>query len=124
MELNTASSELLSYVSGLGQQLAKKIVEYRNEHGPFRSRRELVEVPRLGDKAFEQAAGFLRIRNGENLLDASAVHPESYYIVEKMAENLNCGVEDLMKNPALRNKIDLKKYVTEETGLPTLNDSQ
>lgn len=122
VELNTASSELLSYVSGLGQQLAKKIVEYRNEHGPFRSRRELVEVPRLGDKAFEQAAGFLRIRNGENLLDASAVHPESYYIVEKMAENLNCGVEDLMKNPALRNKIDLKKYVTEETGLPTLND--
>lgn len=79
-------------------------------------------MPRLGDKAFEQAAGFLRIRNGENLLDASAVHPESYYIVEKMAENLNCGVEDLMKNPALRNKIDLKKYVTEETGLPTLND--
>jgi uncharacterized protein len=122
VELNTASSELLSYVSGLGQQLAKKIVEYRNEHGPFRSRGELVEVPRLGDKAFEQAAGFLRIRNGENLLDASAVHPESYYIVEKMAENLNCGVEDLMKNPALRNKIDLKKYVTEETGLPTLND--
>ncbi|WP_347273343.1 Tex family protein [Candidatus Kuenenia sp.] len=122
VELNTASSELLSYVSGLGQQLAKKIVEYRNEHGPFRSRKELVEVPRLGDKAFEQAAGFLRIRNGENLLDASAVHPESYYIVEKMAEHLNCGVEDLMKNPAFRSKIDLKKYVTEETGLPTLND--
>jgi len=122
VELNTASKELLSYVSGLGTQLAKKIVEYRNENGPFKNRAELVKVPRLGDKAFEQAAGFLRIRNGENPLDSSAVHPESYYIVEKMAEDLHCGVEDLIKNPSLRNKIDLKKYVTDETGLPTLND--
>ncbi|MCF6150128.1 MAG: RNA-binding transcriptional accessory protein [Candidatus Kuenenia sp.] len=122
VELNTASRELLSYVSGLGPQLAKKIVEYRNEHGPFKSRAELIKVPRLGDKAFEQAAGFLRIRDGENPLDSSAVHPESYYIVEKMARDLNCGIEDLIKTSLFRSKIDLKKYVTEEIGLPTLND--
>ena len=98
VEVNTASKQLLTYVSGLGPQLAKAIVGYRNEHGPFGSREGLKKVPRLGPKAFEQAAGFLRIRGAENPLDASAVHPESYPIVEAMARDLGCSVNDLMQD--------------------------
>ena len=122
VELNTASKELLSYVSGLGPQLAKGIVEYRNANGPFKDRTSLTNVPRLGAKAFEQAAGFLRIRGAENPLDTSAVHPETYHIVEKMASDLGCAVKDLIKDESLRKKIKLKDYVTETIGLPTLND--
>lgn len=122
VEVNTASKQLLTYVSGLGPQLAKNIVEHRNANGPFRSRKQLTEVPRLGAKAFEQAAGFLRIRDGENPLDTSAVHPESYSIVEKMAKDLGCKVSDLLRDESLRRKIDPRKYVTETVGLPTLND--
>jgi len=122
VELNTASSALLTYVSGLGPALAEKIVAWRNERGPFASREELQNVPRLGAKAFVQAAGFLRILNGTNPLDASAVHPESYAIVDRMAEDLNCSVADLMRDEALREKIDPTRYVTGEIGLPTLND--
>ena len=122
VEVNTASKQLLTYVSGLGPQLAKGMVGYRNEHGPFQSREELKKVPRLGPKAFEQSAGFLRIRDGENLLDASAVHPESYPVVESMARDLGCSVKDLMRDVALRGKIDLTRYITETVGLPTLND--
>jgi uncharacterized protein len=122
VEVNTASKQLLTYVSGLGPQLAKGIVEHRNEHGPFPSREGLKQVPRLGPKAFEQAAGFLRIRDGENPLDRSAVHPESYAIVDAMARDLSCSVLDLMHNEKLRKRIDLKQYVSEKVGLPTLND--
>jgi uncharacterized protein len=122
VEVNTASKQLLTYVSGLGPQLAKGIVEHRNEHGPFRSREELKEVHRLGPKAFEQAAGFLRIRDGENPLDRSAVHPESYPIVDAMARDLSCSVLDLMQDERLRKRIDLKQYVSEKVGLPTLSD--
>lgn len=122
VELNTASKQLLTYVSGLGEKLAHSIVEYRNINGPFKSREELLKVPRLGQKAFEQAAGFLRIRNAKNPLDRSAVHPESYNIVYKMAEDLKCTVQDLMDNEHLRRKINLKNYITETVGLPTLND--
>ncbi len=122
VEVNTSSKQLLMYVSGLGPQLAKGIVEYRNEHGPFKSREELKKVPRLGPKAFEQAAGFLRIRDGENPLDRSAVHPESYPIVDAMARDLDCSVIDLMRDEKLRRKIDLKQYVSDRVGLPTLND--
>jgi uncharacterized protein len=122
VEVNTASKQLLTYVSGLGSQLAKGILEYRNEHGPFRSREGLKQVPRLGPKAFEQAAGFLRIRGGENPLDRSAVHPESYPIVDAMAKDLSCSVLDLMGDEELRKKIDLKQYVSEKVGIPTLND--
>jgi protein Tex len=122
VEVNTASKELLSYVSGLGPGLAKAIVEYRNANGPFQGRAALKKVPRLGEKAYEQAAGFLRIHQAENPLDASAVHPESYGIVMQMAKDLNCTVKDLMTNQDLRKKIDLKKYVTDSVGLPTLTD--
>jgi len=122
VEVNTASKQLLTYVSGLGPQLAKAIVGYRNEHGPFGSREGLRKVPRLGPKAFEQAAGFLRIRGAEDPLDASAVHPESYPIVEAMARDLSCSVDDLMRTEDLRKQIDLKRYMTETVGLPTLND--
>ncbi|GAB4139291.1 MAG: Tex family protein [Bacteroidia bacterium] len=122
VELNTASKQLLSYVSGIGPSLAKSIVEYRNERGPFKSRKDLMDVPRLGEKVFEQAAGFLRIRNGKHPLDKSAVHPESYYIVEQMAKDLGCTIEELMHDKELRKKVDLKKYVTEKVGMPTLND--
>ncbi|NWG02651.1 MAG: RNA-binding transcriptional accessory protein [Syntrophaceae bacterium] len=122
VEVNTASKQLLSYISGLGSQLAMGIVEYRNEHGPFRSREELKQVPRLGPKAFEQAAGFLRIRDGVNPLDRSAVHPESYPIVDAMARDLGCSVLDLMVDDTLRRKIDLEQYVSDKVGLPTLND--
>ncbi len=122
VEVNTASKQLLTYVSGLGPQLARGIVEYRNEHGPFRSRQELKQVPRLGPKAFEQAAGFLRIRDGENPLDRSAVHPESYPIVDAMARDLGCSVLDLMHDEKLRKRIDLGQYLSDKAGLPTLND--
>jgi len=122
VEANTASPQLLAYVSGLGPQLAKNILAYRNENGAFRSRGELKKVPRLGPKAFQQAAGFLRIRDSANPLDASAVHPESYHVVEAMAKDLGCSVSDLMRDEALRKKIDLPRYVTAEVGLPTLND--
>ncbi|MGV3586195.1 MAG: Tex family protein [Adhaeribacter sp.] len=122
VEVNTASKQLLTYVSGLGPSLAQNIVEYRNQNGPFKSRSELKKVPRLGDKAFEQAAGFLRIRDAKNPLDASAVHPERYDLVQKMAADLNATVTDLMKSAELRQKLDLKKYVTAEVGLPTLQD--
>lgn len=122
VEVNTASKQLLSYVSGLNSTHAANIVAFRNENGPFKSRRDLLKVPRLGDKAFEQAAGFLRIRAADNPLDASSVHPERYPVVEKMAADLGCTVADLMAKPELRQKIDLKKYVSADVGLPTLQD--
>ena len=122
VEVNTASKQLLMYVSGLGPQLAGNVVEHRNQHGPFQSRDELKNVSKLGPKTFEQAAGFLRIGDGSNPLDASAVHPEAYPIVDAMARDLNCAVSDLMRNDALRKEIDLNKYVTDTIGLPTLKD--
>lgn len=122
VELNTASKELLSYVSGLGGQLAQNIVKHRQENGPFNSRTQLKKVKRLGPKAYEQCAGFLRIRNAKNPLDTSAVHPESYGVVEKMAKNLNCKVVDLVSDSGLRQSINVKDYVTDTVGLPTLND--
>lgn len=122
VEVNTASKELLSYVSGLSPSLAKNILEYRNQNGPFKSREALMKVPRLGEKVFEQAAGFLRIHEAENPLDSSAVHPESYPIVEQMAADLGCSVKELMSSAELRKQLDLKKYVTEKVGLPTLTD--
>ncbi|TDO20005.1 Tex family protein [Pedobacter duraquae] len=122
VELNTASKQVLAYVSGLGPQLAQNIVSYRNEHGAFKNRDSLKKVPRLGDKAFEQAAGFLRIRNSEHALDASGVHPERYNLVNKMARDLNCSVAQLMKSPDLQKQINLQQYVSDETGLPTLTD--
>lgn len=122
VEVNTASKQLLAYVSGVGPALAQNIIDYRNKNGAFKSRNELKKVARFGEKAFEQAAGFLRIRNSVNPLDQSAVHPESYYVVEKMAKNLNCGIEELMSKEELRKLINLKDFVTEKTGLPTLTD--
>lgn len=122
VEVNTASKQLLTYVSGLGPVLAQNIVNYRNEKGPFKSRDEIRKVPRLGDKAFEQAAGFLRIRNATNPLDASAVHPERYDLVEKMAKDIGAKLTDLMSSEELRSKIILKNYVSETVGLPTLQD--
>jgi len=122
VEINTASKELLSYVSGIGPSLAQNIVDYRNKNGAFGTRQALKKVPRLGDKAFEQSAGFMRVRNSKNPLDKCAVHPESYPVVKKMAGNLGCKVEDLMADEALRKKIVLNNFVTEKTGLPTLKD--
>jgi uncharacterized protein len=122
VELNTASKQLLSYVSGLNSATAAAIVARRNEKGPFKSRADLKEVPRLGPKAFEQAAGFLRIRDGAHPLDASAVHPERYALVEKMAADIGATVADLMRDGKLRAKIKLENYVTADVGLPTLND--
>lgn len=122
VEVNTASKQLLTYVSGLGPQLARNIVEYRNENGPFKSRKELLKVPRMGEKAFEQAAGFLRISSAKNPLDKSAVHPESYPIVEKMATDLKSSVEQLIQDKDLRKQIVLKNYETDTVGLPTLTD--
>lgn len=122
VNVNTASKHLLTYVSGLGPTLAQNIVDYRTENGPFESRRQLLKVPRMGAKAYEQCAGFLRIPQSKNPLDNSAVHPESYPIVEQMAKDLNCTVSDLIKDKELRSKIDLKKYVTDTVGLPTLTD--
>ena len=122
VEANTASRQLLTYVSGLGPQLAKNIVRHREENGPFASRKAFMKVDRLGAKAFEQAAGFLRIGGASNPLDSSAVHPESYPIVEAMANDLGCAIRDLMENEGIRKKISKEKYVTETVGLPTLND--
>jgi uncharacterized protein len=122
VEVNTASKELLSYVSGLGPQLAKNIVEFRNAKGPFSTREDLKKVPRMGEKAYEQCAGFLRIRDGKNPLDASAVHPERYDLVAKMAKDLHCKPEDLMQKQEIRQKIDIQKYLSPEVGLPTLKD--
>jgi uncharacterized protein len=122
VEVNTASKQLLSYVSGLGPSLAANIVEYRNQHGAFKKRDELKEVSRLGEKAYEQAAGFLRIRNAQNPLDQSAVHPERYKLVERMAKDQQCTVNDLIKDVERRKSINLQQYVDEETGLPTLQD--
>ncbi|HEY0741248.1 MAG TPA: Tex family protein, partial [Chryseosolibacter sp.] len=122
VEVNTASKELLSYVSGLSPALAKNIVEFRNQNGPFKDREALMQVPRLGEKVFEQAAGFLRIHNANNPLDASAVHPESYEVVNKMAADLGCTVKDLMSSAELRKQLDLNKYVSGKFGLPTLTD--
>jgi len=122
VEVNTASKQLLTYVSGLGPQLAQNIVDYRSESGPFKSRQELKKVTRLGAKAFEQAAGFLRIRDGVNPLDSSAVHPESYHVVQAMAADAGCLVADLMKKESLRATIRLQNYVSDTVGLPTLSD--
>ena len=122
VEVNTASKQLLTYVSGLGPQLARNIVEYRNENGPFESRRQLKKVPRLGAKAFEQAAGFLRIRDAANPLDSSAVHPESYHVVDSMAADVGGTVAQLITDSSLRTKVQLQNYVTDTVGLPTLND--
>ena len=122
VELNTSSKQLLSYVSGIGPSLAKSIVEYRNKHGAFQSREDLKKVPRLGDKAFEQAAGFLRLAESNNPLDRSAVHPESYQVVELMASKLHCEISDLMTSEELRKKIRLNEFITEKAGLPTLQD--
>lgn len=122
VDVNTASKEILTYISGLGPKLAEAIVKYRSAHGPFRSRSDLRNVPRLGPRAFEQAAGFLRIRDGENPLDASAVHPESYEVVKAMADDLGVSVQELMRREELPKKIDLKRYVSENIGRPTLQD--
>jgi uncharacterized protein len=122
VEVNTASKHLLTYISGLGPQLAQNIVDYRMENGPFKARKELLKVKRMGEKAFEQSAGFLRIRNASNPLDASAVHPESYHVVEKMSKDLGCEVIELMKDESKRKEIKLDRYITPVTGLPTLKD--
>ncbi|MDH6309108.1 uncharacterized protein M2451_001679 [Dysgonomonas sp. PFB1-18] len=122
VNVNTASKHLLTYVSGLGPVLAQNIVNYRAEHGAFKSRKELMKVARMGEKAFEQSAGFLRIADADNPLDNSAVHPESYHVVEKMAKDLKCTVKDLITNKELKKSLDLQKYVTDTVGLPTLND--
>ena len=122
VQVNTASQQLLAYVSGLGPTLAKNVIIYRNENGPFLSRKDLKKVPRLGSKAFELAAGFLRIDNSENPLDASTVHPESYHIVDRMARDLGCGITDLIRRDDLRRQINLESYTGEEYGLPTLQD--
>ena len=122
VNLNTASRHLLTYISGLGPTLAQNIVDYRAENGAFASRKELMKVPRMGAKAFEQCAGFLRIPDAKNPLDNSAVHPESYAVVEHIAKDMKCSVEDLIKNKDIRSKIDIKKYVSDKVGLPTLTD--
>ena len=122
VNLNTASRHLLTYISGLGPTLAQNIVDYRAENGAFTSRKELMKVPRMGAKAFEQCAGFLRIPGAKNSLDNSAVHPESYAVVEHIAKDMKCSVEDLIKNKEIRDKIDIKKYVSDKVGLPTLMD--
>lgn len=122
VNVNTASKHLLTYISGLGPSLAQNIVDYRTEHGPFQSRQALLKVPRMGQKAFEQCAGFLRIPNEKNPLDNSAVHPESYSIVEQMAKDLSCSVQDLINNKALKKELNLNQYITKNVGLPTLLD--
>lgn len=122
VNVNTASKHLLTYVSGLGPVLAQNIVDYRATNGAFKSRRELMKVPRMGDKAFEQCAGFLRISGAENPLDNSAVHPESYFVVEEMAKDLKCTVKELIDNKELKKSLKLDKYISDKVGLPTLND--
>ena len=122
VDVNTASKHILTYISGLGPALAQNIVNYRSEHGAFPNRKALLKVPKMGAKTYEQAAGFLRVTNSNHPLDNSAVHPESYAIVERMAKDLHCTVSDLMKQPELRKQIDLQRYVTSEVGMPTLTD--
>ena len=122
VDVNTASKHILTYISGLGPALAQNIVNYRSENGPFPNRKALLKVPKMGAKTYEQAAGFLRVTNSDNPLDNSAVHPESYAIVERMAKDLHCMVSDLMQRAELRQQIDLKRYVTSEVGIPTLTD--
>jgi len=120
--LNSASKQLLTYVSGVGPALAQNIIDFRNKNGAFKTRFELKKVSRFGEKAFEQAAGFLRIRDGENILDRSAVHPESYDVVSAMAEKMKCGIADLIQNEDMRKNINIQDFVTETKGLPTLTD--
>jgi uncharacterized protein len=122
VEVNTAGKELLSRVAGLNDTIAANMILFRNENGPFKSRKAFLKVPRLGPKAFEQAAGFLRIHDGDHPLDKSGIHPESYGVVEKMAKDLKIGVQDLLMNPDEIKKIDLKHYITESVGIPTLKD--
>ena len=122
VEVNTASQQLLTYASGIGPSLAKNMIEYRNQNGPFKNRQDLKKVPRLGPRAFEQSAGFLRIRNSENPLDSSAIHPENYTLVNRIARDLKCTVRDLMQNPDLHEQINLENYISEKVGLPTLSD--
>lgn len=122
VNVNTASQHLLTYISGLGPQLAQNIVDYRKENGPFASRTEIQKVPRMGAKAFEQSAGFLRISDAKNPLDNSAVHPESYFVVEKIAKDLKCSIQELIKSDELREQVEWNKYVTDKIGLPTLED--
>lgn len=122
VNVNTASKHLLTYISGLGPTLAQNIVDYRAKSGPFKTRKEFLKVPRMGEKAFEQCAGFLRIADAKNPLDNSSVHPESYYIVEAMAKDLGSDVKDLIENKELKRMLDLNKYINEKIGLPTLND--
>ena len=122
VEVNTASKQLLSYISGLSPRLAANFVAHRNAHGKFNSRQDLMKVAGMGPKTFEQAAGFLRIDGAANLLDASAVHPESYPVVERMARDMNCSVSDLIQDAKRRGKINLEQYVTETVGIPTLTD--
>ena len=122
VNVNTASRHLLTYISGLGPALAQNIVKYRSQNGPFRTRRELMKVPRMGEKAFEQSAGFLRIQDSPQPLDNSAVHPERYPLVEQMAADQGCSVKQLMENKDIRQKIDISKYVSSQVGLPTLQD--
>jgi uncharacterized protein len=122
VEVNSASKELLTFISGLGETLAANIIAYRNENGPFKERRQLLKVPRLGKKAFEQCAGFLRIHDCQNPLDSSGVHPERYGIVEQMSKDCDCSVSDLMQNEAQRQQINLNRYVDAEVGMPTLLD--
>lgn len=122
VNVNTASKHLLTYVSGVGPTLAQNIVDYRAEHGPFKTRKDLLKVPRMGEKAFEQSAGFLRIAGGKNPLDNSAVHPESYPVVEQMAADLGCSVAELIRNKGLKKELKLEKYVSRQIGLPTLQD--
>src|SRR5690606_15597390 len=122
VNLNTASKHLLSYVSGIGPSIADNIVKYRNENGGFTSRKQLMQVPRLGSKAYEQCAGFLRVKDGDNPLDASAVHPESYDVVKRMAKDLGADVSKLVGNNELLQQLDAKKYVTEDIGVLTIQD--
>ena len=122
VDVNTASKHILTYISGLGPSLAQNIVNYRSENGAFPNRKALLKVPKMGAKTYEQAAGFLRVTNSDNVLDNSAVHPESYDIVEKMAKDLHCKVADLMNNAELRKQIDLQRYITDKVGMPTLQD--
>jgi uncharacterized protein len=122
VNVNTASQHLLTYISGLGPQLAQNIVDFRKENGPFASRTEIQKVPRMGAKAFEQSAGFLRISDAKNPLDNSAVHPESYFVVEKIAKDLKCTIQELIKSEELCKQIEWKNYVTDKIGLPTLED--
>ncbi len=122
VQVNTASPQLLKYVSGITPRTAEGICRFREQNGPFRDRRQLLKVPGIGPKAFEQSAGFIRIREAKNPLDSSAVHPESYSIVERMAQDLGCSIKDLMEQPQLRRKIRISSYVTDTIGLPTLQD--